>query len=62
MVILRCIGGLPRRQREAIVLVEWLALDVAEAAEILGVKPTTVRGLTFDARRRLREQLGVDDA
>jgi RNA polymerase sigma-70 factor, ECF subfamily len=60
--ILRAIRELPRGQREALVMVEWLDLDVQEAASLLGIAPASVRGRLFRARHMLRERFGGPDA
>ncbi len=52
----------PRRQREALVLVEWLDLDIIEVAELLGITQASVRGRLHRARRALRERFGGSDA
>jgi RNA polymerase sigma factor (sigma-70 family) len=56
--IRRALAKLPKTQREALVLVEWVGLSDREASEILGVRPEAVRVRVSRARRRLREQLG----
>jgi RNA polymerase sigma factor (sigma-70 family) len=60
--VLRAIATLPRRQREALVLVEWLDLDIIEVAELLGIAQASVRGRLHRARRALRERFGGSDA
>jgi RNA polymerase sigma factor (sigma-70 family) len=60
--VLRAVAALPRGQREALVLVEWLDLDPGEAAEVLGVAPASVRGRLHRARRTLRDRFGGTDA
>jgi RNA polymerase sigma-70 factor (ECF subfamily) len=60
--ILRAIRSLPRGQREALVMVEWLDLDIQEAASLLGIAPASVRGRLFRARQVLRERFGGTDA
>ena len=60
--VLRAVAALPRGQREAVVLVEWLDLDVDEVAELLGIASTSVRGRLHRARRSLRERFGGGDA
>lgn len=52
--------GLPRGQREAVILVEWLGLDSAEAGRVLGIDASSVRGRLHRARASLREQLEDD--
>jgi len=49
--------GLAPRQRAAIVLTELLGYRSAEAAELLGVKPTTVRNLAAQARCALKRAM-----
>jgi RNA polymerase sigma factor (sigma-70 family) len=61
MEVLAALSALTRRQREAIVLVGWLGFPAEEAGEVLGLKPTSVRGLLHRARAKLREELGVHD-
>ena len=58
---LRAVAALPRAQREALVLVEWLDLDANEAATLLGIAASTVRGRIHRARLTLRERYGVAD-
>ena len=60
--LMRAIRALPRGQREALVMVEWLDLDVEEAASLLGIAPASVRGRLFRARQALRERFGGTDA
>lgn len=60
--VLRAVAALPRAQREAVVLVEWLDLDIAEVADLLGIAQASVRGRLHRARRTLRDQFGGDDA
>ena len=49
--------GLPRRQREVFELVELQGVPAVEAAEILGIRATSVRGNLFKARRNLRRRI-----
>ncbi|NIP80185.1 MAG: sigma-70 family RNA polymerase sigma factor [Gemmatimonadetes bacterium] len=49
------IGGLPRRQREVMVLVDHEGRRPVDVAEMLGLKPVTVRASLFKARRAIRE-------
>ena len=60
--VLRAVAALSRGQREAVVLVEWLDLDIDEVAELLGIASTSVRGRLHRARRSLRERFGGGDA
>ena len=52
----RLLLGLPTRQRAAIVLTEICGYDSAEAARILGIKASTVRGLASQGRATLRSR------
>jgi RNA polymerase sigma factor (sigma-70 family) len=61
VMILAAVARLPRGQREALVLVEWLDLSTAEAGRILGIEPVSVRSRLMDARRNLRGRLGGID-
>ncbi len=54
----RAIRGLPGPQREALALVVLGGLSSAGAGEALGLPPGTVRYHLFQARRRLRAELG----
>lgn len=49
--------GLPRRQREVAVLVDHEGRRPAEVAEMLGLKPVTIRASLFKARRAIRERI-----
>ena len=60
--VLRAVATLPRGQREALVLVEWLGLNTGEAADLLGIAEASVRGRLHRARRTLRERFGGGDA
>ncbi|MGD9696741.1 MAG: RNA polymerase sigma factor [Thermoleophilia bacterium] len=48
---------LGRADREIIALTAWEGLDVAEAARVLGLRPTTARTRLHRARTRLRAHL-----
>jgi len=56
--LLRAIRSLPRAQREALVLVEWLGYSAEEAGSMLGIEPASVRGRLHRAREGLRQQYG----
>lgn len=58
---LRAVATLPRAQREALVLVEWLDLDSDEAARVLGIAPSSLRGRLHRARKGLKERYGGSD-
>lgn len=54
-------GALARlsdRDRELVTLVAWDGFGVAEAGDLLGLKPDTARARYSRARRKLRELLG----
>jgi RNA polymerase sigma-70 factor, ECF subfamily len=53
--------SLPRAQREALMLVDWLGYSAEEAAGILGVRPASVRGRLHRARHGIRTRFGGDD-
>lgn len=46
---------LPPRQREVVELVDFEGMPAVEAADLLGIKPVSVRASLFKARRTLRE-------
>ena len=48
---------LPDRQREILDLVDLQGMSAAEAAELMGIEPTTVRVHLFRARRHLRTRI-----
>lgn len=56
--IMRALEELPSRQREALVLVEWLDLESAHVARLLKVTPGSVRVLLHRARALMRQALG----
>jgi RNA polymerase sigma-70 factor (ECF subfamily) len=60
--LLRAIRSLPRTQREALVLVEWLGDTAEEAGPLLGIDPASVRGRLHRARESLRRRYGGSDA
>lgn len=51
---------LPLRQRTAVALHYVLGLPVDEAAKSMGCRPGTVKSLLYQARERLRKELGED--
>jgi RNA polymerase sigma-70 factor (ECF subfamily) len=55
----RAIEGLPRPQRDALLLREFGGLSYDELAEALAVSAPAVESLLFRARQRLRVQLGA---
>src|SRR5512132_3622245 len=54
------ITGLPRGQREAVILVGGLGLESAEAGRVLGIDASSVRGRLHRARATLQEELEHD--
>ena len=59
VVLLDALRTLTPRQRAALVLTELLQLDSKEAAELLKVRPVTVRALASQGRAALRRELGT---
>jgi RNA polymerase sigma-70 factor (ECF subfamily) len=57
----RALARLPRGQREALILVEWLGLGSEEAGRILRIDPSSLRGRLHRGRTTLRELLGDRD-
>lgn len=60
----RALAALPSGQREAVELVLWEELSIAEAAHALGVAEGTVKSRVSRARKRLGEMLspaGLED-
>jgi RNA polymerase sigma factor (sigma-70 family) len=53
--IVDAVAGLPVQQRAAIYLVYWADLDASEAAELMGIRPATLRRYLFLARNKLRK-------
>jgi RNA polymerase sigma factor (sigma-70 family) len=54
----RALATLPESQRTALVLVDWLDMDIAEAAGVLGIKAGSVRVRLHRGRAALRTALG----
>lgn len=52
---------LPRGQREAVLLVEWMGLDANEAGRTLGISPSSVRSRVHRAKASLAEGSGDSD-
>jgi RNA polymerase sigma-70 factor, ECF subfamily len=50
----RALASLPKGQREAVVMVEWLGMTDDEVGEVLGISPVTVRVRIHRARGTLR--------
>jgi RNA polymerase sigma factor (sigma-70 family) len=56
----RALAGLPRGQREALILVEWLGMGSDEAGRVLNIDASSVRGRLHRGRESLRRSLEVD--
>jgi len=52
------LAGLPRDQREALLLVEWLGLDSREVGRILSISASSVRSRVHRAKATLRTETG----
>lgn len=59
--LLPALRGLTRRQRAALLLVEVMDLSSEQAAEVLRVRPATVRVLASKARAAMRQALEASD-
>ncbi len=57
----RLLAALPRGQREAVILVEWLAMSAEQAGAILGIDASTVRVQLSRARKALRTAAATRD-
>jgi RNA polymerase sigma factor (sigma-70 family) len=55
--LLDAVGHLPYKQRAVLVLRYWADLPEEEIAEIVGVRPATVRSISSRALDRLRREL-----
>ena len=58
--LLDAVRRLPYKQRAVLVLRYWADLREGEIAEIIGVRPATVRSITSRALDRLRKELPDD--
>lgn len=54
------ISSLPRGQRQAFLLVEWLGISTEEAGRVLRIAPASVRSRIHRARAVLRDRLRDD--
>jgi RNA polymerase sigma-70 factor, ECF subfamily len=61
MDVRRALGGLPRRQREVIVLHYYLGLPVVEIARALRVTEGTVKSTLFRGRHAMAVALGEEE-
>jgi len=57
IAVFEALGSLSVRQRECVVLVDYLGYDGATAGELLGIRPSTVRVQLMRGRAKLREAL-----
>jgi RNA polymerase sigma-70 factor, ECF subfamily len=60
IAVFQALGALSARQRECVVLVDYLGYDGATTSELLGIRPSTVRVQLARARAKLREILGEE--
>lgn len=60
LLVRRALSELPRRQREVLVLRYVADLSVADTADVLGIKPGTVKATTHDALARLAARLASE--
>ncbi len=56
--VVRLLRSIPRTQREALLLVEWVGMTSKEAGRVLGIEAGSVRGRVHRARMTLRERFG----
>ena len=56
--VIEALAGLPRGQREALLLVEWLGLDAPDAGRILGISASSVRSRVHRAKATLQSEEG----
>ncbi len=61
-VVMRALGALTPAQRAALVLMDLLDMTSMEAADALGVRPSTVRVLAARGRATLSSEIGATDA
>ena len=62
LAVSRALASLTPRQRAAHVLTDLLDMTSEEAAQALGVRPSTVRVLAARGRAALRDEIGGEDA
>lgn len=55
--LLAALARLPREQRDALMLVEWLGLDSATAGRVLGIEASSVRARIHRARHILQRAI-----
>lgn len=54
------VQSLPTRQRSVVYLFYWMAVPIAEIAELMSMKSGTVKSELHRARQRLAKQMGVN--
>lgn len=59
--LVAALRALPRGQREAVLLVEWLGLNAREAGRILGISASSVRSRVHRAKTSLGSGTGDTD-
>jgi RNA polymerase sigma factor (sigma-70 family) len=59
--VVRAIGSLSPRQRQALVLTDLLDRSTEEAAELMSVTSSTIRSLISEAHNTMRTLMGADD-
>lgn len=59
--VLRAVRGLPRAEREALMLCVWSSVSYADAAALLGISESSVRARVSRARSRLTRILSDAD-
>jgi len=59
--LVAALSTLPRGQREAVLLIEWLGLDAREAGRILGISASSVRSRVHRAKASLTAGTGNTD-
>lgn len=60
--VVAALGGLPFRQRQAVVLFYWSDLPTAAIAELMEISESAVRAHLTHARNALRKTLEVNHA
>lgn len=60
-VVTQALASLPPRKRAALMLTDVLGYNAQEAGSLLGVKGSTVRALTSQGRRALRDAKEISD-
>jgi RNA polymerase sigma-70 factor (ECF subfamily) len=60
IAVIRALGALSLRQRECVVLVDYLGHDAGSAGRLLGMRPSTVRVQLMRGRARLRRELSEE--